>query len=444
MKNFRKNVQKSRNGITLIALVITIIVLLILAGISISMLAGDNGILQRATDAKTNTEKANEKEQIQMEVLGSLNKNGKLEIAIVNSNIKSNISGVTTDDATEFPLTVTYTLTGNSYSVDEDGNVSFYTAITVSDLVIKDGDTVLEENCKSVELGKSLTINFNASILDGTITSITPNISYTTDGSKSQTFTILGKAKDGSEIKKLYTVNLKGYYKAQELKVGDFVKYDVTYTDMNNDITYDNSEVSKYGWRVLKVGNKNDDDSYSNVKLISSGAPAIFRYRYLQGSGLDPFTYDLLANDSECESLYELGLDSYPIQYKVSAGLGLYNHFKIIPFTIGTTSEWNYGYSKDLQDKNQDGSITGDDFLISGKADEVRNVFQNEISGNYDFTKRGFEFWTATPDVNIGNLRYITSTGGGGITGLGFYAIQPIISLISTVEEDDNGNWIVK
>ena len=51
-------------GITLIALVITIIVLLILAGISIQMLTGNNSILKRATDAKEETVIAGEKEQI--------------------------------------------------------------------------------------------------------------------------------------------------------------------------------------------------------------------------------------------------------------------------------------------------------------------------------------------------------------------------------------------
>ena len=40
-------------GITLIALIITIIVLLILAGISIATLTGDNGILSKAQEAKT-------------------------------------------------------------------------------------------------------------------------------------------------------------------------------------------------------------------------------------------------------------------------------------------------------------------------------------------------------------------------------------------------------
>ena len=58
------------SGITLIALVITVIVLLILAGISISMLSGDNGILNKATDAKTLTERRSIIEQAQTDVLG--------------------------------------------------------------------------------------------------------------------------------------------------------------------------------------------------------------------------------------------------------------------------------------------------------------------------------------------------------------------------------------
>ena len=55
----RKNTQK---GITLIALVVTIIVLLILAGISISMLTGNNGILTQAEDAKEETRGASVEE----------------------------------------------------------------------------------------------------------------------------------------------------------------------------------------------------------------------------------------------------------------------------------------------------------------------------------------------------------------------------------------------
>ena len=64
---FKKNL-----GITLIALVVTIVVLLILAGISISMLTGQNGILNRATEAKEKTEKAQIDESdkmVQMEAM---------------------------------------------------------------------------------------------------------------------------------------------------------------------------------------------------------------------------------------------------------------------------------------------------------------------------------------------------------------------------------------
>ena len=58
---------KSIKGITLIALVITVIVLLILAGVTIATLAGDNGILTRASDAKIETIVATVKENLQLE-----------------------------------------------------------------------------------------------------------------------------------------------------------------------------------------------------------------------------------------------------------------------------------------------------------------------------------------------------------------------------------------
>ena len=53
-------------GITLIALVLTIIILIILAGVSISMLTGQNGILTKAKEAKEKTEQAQKAEQTQL------------------------------------------------------------------------------------------------------------------------------------------------------------------------------------------------------------------------------------------------------------------------------------------------------------------------------------------------------------------------------------------
>ena len=63
---------KRNQGITLIALVVTIIVLLILAGISIAMLTGQNGILNRATDAKNANGTAQTDEQVKLAVAEAL------------------------------------------------------------------------------------------------------------------------------------------------------------------------------------------------------------------------------------------------------------------------------------------------------------------------------------------------------------------------------------
>ena len=62
----------NNNGITLIALVVTIIVLLILAGVSISMLTGQNGILNRVAEAKNNTDSVSDLEYLQLKATEAL------------------------------------------------------------------------------------------------------------------------------------------------------------------------------------------------------------------------------------------------------------------------------------------------------------------------------------------------------------------------------------
>ena len=58
--------MKKQNGITLIALVITIIVLLILAGVSIAMLTGENGILTKAKESTTATTEGEKYEAVKL------------------------------------------------------------------------------------------------------------------------------------------------------------------------------------------------------------------------------------------------------------------------------------------------------------------------------------------------------------------------------------------
>ena len=69
------NEIKGTKGITLVALVVTIIILLILAGVSINLLTGQNGLINRAKDSKIQTEIASIKEQIQIDIIGKQSEN---------------------------------------------------------------------------------------------------------------------------------------------------------------------------------------------------------------------------------------------------------------------------------------------------------------------------------------------------------------------------------
>ena len=66
--------KKNARGITLIALVITIIVLLILAGVTINSLSGENGIITKSKEAKIKTEKSKTIEKINLAILTAMTK----------------------------------------------------------------------------------------------------------------------------------------------------------------------------------------------------------------------------------------------------------------------------------------------------------------------------------------------------------------------------------
>ena len=74
-----RNTLRRNKGITLIALVVTIIVILILAGISIAMLTGQNGILNRAAEAKEKTGAAQEDESRKLHFFFDITKSKTME-----------------------------------------------------------------------------------------------------------------------------------------------------------------------------------------------------------------------------------------------------------------------------------------------------------------------------------------------------------------------------
>ena len=123
MNNIIKNKIKQKNGITLIALVITIIVLLILAGVSIAMLTGQNGILTQAQNAKTTTEDKSAEEKIKLAVMAArAQSEGALDADKLVAEITNNYGGTATKTGTGFPVNAT--VDGKSFTIDGDGNVT--------------------------------------------------------------------------------------------------------------------------------------------------------------------------------------------------------------------------------------------------------------------------------------------------------------------------------
>ena len=132
--------MKEQKGITLIALVITIIVLLILAGVSIAMLTGENGILTKATTSKTETEKAEVAERINMELnavyadvlsgdITDFTKISAADLKKINDNLAEKATAAATD-ANTFTITPkdTTLATNGTITINSDGSAPTITA----------------------------------------------------------------------------------------------------------------------------------------------------------------------------------------------------------------------------------------------------------------------------------------------------------------------------
>ena len=89
-----KSYGRQEKGITLIALIITIIVLSILAGISIGMVTGDNGLIKKTISTTDETNQLIAEEKVETEVANSYGKNGNIDLDKLNENLKNNIKGI--------------------------------------------------------------------------------------------------------------------------------------------------------------------------------------------------------------------------------------------------------------------------------------------------------------------------------------------------------------
>ena len=115
----RENKLKENKGITLIALVITIIVLIILAGVSVAMLVGPNGILTQAKEAAEKTAEAEAEERVKLAVMASYDGAGTID----EEKVKKELEAQGTFSGT-IPGNITFD--GYKFYISETGEVKRY------------------------------------------------------------------------------------------------------------------------------------------------------------------------------------------------------------------------------------------------------------------------------------------------------------------------------
>ena len=158
--------SKIRNkGITLIALVITIIVLLILAGVTIAALSGDNGILTRAKEAKQKTEQAQKEEEKTL---------SNMESILNNTSTFNKVNTEDTNPAGAMPTNVTILESdANKGIVIKDKNDNEWVWVEVpkttvfSDLTIDTTKELTEQNYTDI---KNKLITYAATYRKGSAT----------------------------------------------------------------------------------------------------------------------------------------------------------------------------------------------------------------------------------------------------------------------------------
>ncbi len=147
MKKRRKT--NLNQGITLIALVITIIVLLILVGVSIATLTGENGILTKAVTAKKETDIATEDEKVKLAVASAINNDGEFDSNLFITEITN--QGLSGNSDTNGNIVVN--TKNKTYTISDKGKIT-ETNKTNTDEEEQEPVTVPESYVKSFNAGK--------------------------------------------------------------------------------------------------------------------------------------------------------------------------------------------------------------------------------------------------------------------------------------------------
>ena len=239
----------NKKGITLIALVVTVVVLIILAGVSINAVLGDNGIIKKANQAASVTKEAEVKEAINRTILEFYLTDDYetledfLKAKVTEGKIDSvtkNADGTLTVKKGEYSVTVENKT--NSSGGSSSGGETQTPEITIGEAKVvanSDGTGSAITDANSVYLGNTLYITFSHSITGGT-TTVDKTIPYAVTKNGTYTFTVTG------------TVNGKSYTKNVSVTVNQF-KTAKDYVAANVEVTYPDGKVwIPEGFRISK------------------------------------------------------------------------------------------------------------------------------------------------------------------------------------------------
>ena len=196
--------NKDNRGITLIALVVTIIVLLILAGVSINMLTGQNGILTNAAKAKENTEVASDLEFLQTKAYeavtnyyvkgqtGSENEYILEELGKVSGVETSVLQGTVKYNGKTYDISEIIGNTNEQKAIEKEKGLTQITAATATDA----GDKQILSSTDSDGNAKVRMIIVEETTGNGTVKAVIPSGFYYVTGKPSTGLVISDKFDD--------------------------------------------------------------------------------------------------------------------------------------------------------------------------------------------------------------------------------------------------------
>lgn len=308
------------------------------------------GILQKATDAKTQTWVGQEKETIALAYNSALaNKVSQGDLSAVNANdlnkeFQSDGTKATAKDRTN-DIEITFD-TGNSYTIDNVGNVSKKEIIPVANISLNPTEQTIDEGTEFII---TATTDGNEDLkwrwekISGE-----SNLSIETSGESKKIAKIVAQGSGTTKII-AYTPNATSNECTLTIKSeyvdSSYVEYDVEYKDVYTEKLY----TKNTGWRLLNQ-TQNANGTY-NIDIISTGIPAKLYY------DSDNIKSSLWAGSSMQRSNFiseNYGNDLMSnVDYKgIYATSGLYYNFENIQFNIiGTKNTLDISSGKALYRK---------------------------------------------------------------------------------------------